>query len=148
MAQQLNITFQNIDKGYCCPQCGSFVKRYKRKFNSNMAIALIALYKYSEDKFVKVEDFLLNNGYQRCGDFSYLRFYNFIEALKEKRKDGSNRNGYYRLTSLGTMFVEKKIKAKEKFLIMNNKLEGFDGEEISIQQALGNKFDYNELMGA
>ena len=32
-----------FDNGFVCGVCGSYVKRYTRKFNSNMAIAMIAL---------------------------------------------------------------------------------------------------------
>lgn len=134
------------DKGYICPCCKSFVKRYTRSFNSNMALCLILLYRENKNEFVKVEDFLIKKGHKRCGDFSYLTHYKFLEKKKGDRKDGSNRNGFYRLTSWGVLFCEQKIKAKKKFMILNNRFEGFVGEEIDILQALGTKFNYQELM--
>ena len=135
------------DKGYTCPCCGLFVKRYTRTFNSNMAIALIALYRYSENKFVHLEEFLQKHGYQRCGDAAYLVHYGFLEKKLGEREDGSKRNGHYKLTGRGLMFVEGKIKANKNFLIFNNKCEGFKGDMIDIFGALGNKFNYNQLMG-
>jgi hypothetical protein len=143
---QTDLSFPDATKGFFCSCCGGYVKIYRRSFNSNMALCLIALYRNTNGEFVKVENFLTKHGYQRCGDFSYLRHYGFIEAQKSKREDNSPRNGFYRLTGLGRLFVEAKEKAKEKFLIQNNKLLGFEGEEINIYQALGNKFDYNQLM--
>lgn len=141
------MTEQNIDAGFICPCCKSFVKRYTRSFNSNMALCLILLYKYNVNGFIKVEDFLIKNGHKRCGDFSYLTHYRFLEKQPGKREDGSSRNGYYRLTSLGILFVEGKIKAHKKFMILNNKFEGFVGDEITIKQALGARFHFDELMG-
>ena len=143
---QSNFSFPDASKGYFCSCCGSYVKLYKRSFNSNMALCLIALYRHTKGEFVKVEKFLSDNGYQRCGDFSYLRHYGFIEAKKEKREDSSPKNGFYRITGIGRLFVEGKEKAKEKFLIQNNKLLGFEGKDLNIYEALGNKFNYDELM--
>lgn len=137
----------DIDKGFICQHCNSFVKQYKRAFNSNIAVALITMYRYAPNMFVKVEDLLIKHGKKRCGDFSYARFYALIEPQKGTRNDGSKRTGYYRLTALGVMFCEGKIKVAEKFIILHNTLQGFEGREITIHEALGNKFNYNELMG-
>lgn len=138
---------KDIDKGYTCSCCGSYVKRYTRSFNANMAIALLLLYKFNMRGFVKVEDFLIKNGQKRCGDFSYLVHYGFLEKQIGKRDDGSKRNGYYKITGRGIMFCEQKIMAHEKFMILNNRFEGFKGKEIDIRQALGKKFNYDEMMG-
>jgi hypothetical protein len=139
---------QDYSKGFKCEHCGSYVKEYRRSLNSNMAVAMLALYlNGKENSFIKVEEFLIKNGYPRCGDFSYLRFYGFLEPLKEKREDGSSRNGYYRLTAIGRLFVEGKVLAFEKFKILHNTFTGFEGNEISIKQALKEKFDYDALMG-
>lgn len=143
---QIGLIFPDREKGYVCDHCGSYVKLYKRSFNSNMGICLLALYKHKVNGFVKVEDFLLEHGYKRCGDFSYLIHYNMLEKMKGKREDGSSKNGFYRLTSMGVMFCEGKTKVKEHFLICNNKLEGFAGREIDIHESLGNKFSFDKLM--
>jgi hypothetical protein len=143
---QSSITFPNADEGYRCPCCNSFIKSYRRKLNCNMALCLVALVKHKINGFVKVEEFLLNHGYQRCGDFSYLVHWKFLEKMKVKREDGSNRNGFYKITSLGIMFVEGKITAKEKIIIRQNKFEGYDGGEVTIKQALETKFNYEQLM--
>lgn len=151
MSSQLSLLYELSAKqrdGYTCQCCGSYIKLYRRSFNSNMSVALLALYKHTNGEFVKVEKFLSEHGYQRCGDFSYLRHYGLIEALKEKREDNSSRNGFYRITAIGRLFCEGKILVKEKFLIQNNKILGFEGREISIIEALGNKFSYTELMSA
>lgn len=142
--QQTNITFPDREKGFTCPCCSQYVRLYKRSFNSNMGLALTFLYK--SNGFVHLEDEMAKNGYKRCGDASYLVWYGFVEKLPLKREDNSKRNGYYKITGRGIMFMEGKITAKEKFLMYNNKCEGFDGKDITIQEALGTKFSFQKLM--
>jgi len=138
--------FPDKSVGYTCQCCGQFVKQYKRHFNSNMGLAMLMLYKHRDKGFVHLENLMSENGYKRCGDASYLRHYSLIQPLKEKRQDGSQRNGYYKITGLGIMFCELKTTVKEKFIIFNNKLEGFEGKDITILDALGEKFNYDTLM--
>ncbi len=144
--EQSSIVFPDAVKGYKCPCCGSFIKQYVRKFNSNMATALLALYKHNVNGYVKLEEFLSEHGYKRCGDASYLVHYRMLEKLKAKREDGSKKNGYYKLTSVGIMFIEGKTTAKEKFIIQQNRLVGFDGEDVGIKDILGVKFNFDEMM--
>lgn len=146
MSTQSSISFPDARKGYRCSSCGGYVKEYCRSFNSNMAIALIALYKHTKGEYVHLEKFLAENGYQRCGDASYNRFYGLLEPFKGKREDNSPRNGYYRITGMGRMFVENKTKVFSKFKIQHNAFQGFEGKEISIHEALGEKFSYEKLM--
>lgn len=136
------------DKGFICNCCGLFVKRYRRSLNCNMALALIVLYRSNMRGFVHLENLMQNKGYNRCGDASYLIHWRFLERCNGERSDGSSRNGKYKITSSGLMFVEGKIKAKESVLIFNNRMEGFVGDEITIEQALGKKFNYSQLMTA
>lgn len=147
MNNQSTLEFPDADKGYCCKSCGSFIKAYHRSFNSNMAVALLTLFRSGITDYVHLENLLLEKGLKRCGDFSYLVHYRLIEKLKEKRQDNSTRNGMYKITSAGIMFCEDKITVKSKFIIQKNKLLGFEGKEINIKTALGTKFNYDSLMG-
>ena len=145
---QTGLDFPDPDKGYHCSSCGQYVKRYFRKFNSNMALALIILYRNKEKGFIHLENTMKDLGYKRCGDASYLRHYRLIEKKEGNRDDGSPRNGMYKITGIGIMFVEGKSKVQSTFIISNNKHEGYEGDDITIQDALGKKFDYTELMKA
>jgi hypothetical protein len=144
--QQKLLFSQDKRKGYTCDCCGQFVKIYSRSFNSNMALALLMLYKNRHKGFLHLEDLMKSEGYKRCGDASYLQHYYLIEPLKEKREDGSKRNGCYRITGRGILFCEKNLLVQERFLIFNNKIQGFEGSEIDIEKALGTKFSYDKLM--
>lgn len=144
--KQIGIDFPNADKGYVCPCCGQFVKRYFRKLNANMAITMIALFRKKKFGFIKVEEFMRVNGYQRSGDFPYLVHWGLLEKMTGERIDGSKKNGFYKLTEKGRQFVLEQIIVPQTLIIYNGKCEGFEGREISIKDALGKKFDYHELM--
>ncbi len=135
-------------KGYKCECCDQWVQLYSRHFNSNMAIALIFLYRHREKGFIHLENTMIAAGYKRCGDASYLVHYSLIESMQENRSDGSKRNGHYKITGRGIMFCELSLKVQERFLMFNNKCKGFEGEEIDIIKALGTKFSYEKLMSA
>lgn len=141
------IEFPDADAGFHCPCCGSFCKRYRRKLNANACMVMIAMFRKKKFGFVKIEEFMRVNGYQRSGDFPYLVHWGMLEKMEGERADGSKKNGFYKLTEKGRDFVQRKIKAKATLIIYNGKVEGFEGDEISIEQALGKKFDYRELMG-
>lgn len=110
-----------------------------------MAMVLMLVYRSGKRDFFHIENWLKEIGKPELrADFHKLRFWNFIEKKVEDRKDGSNRNGFYKITGRGIMFCEDKITAKEKVLIYNNEFLGFEGKDISIKDV--SSFDYNELM--
>ncbi len=141
--------FEAVDaKGYRCQCCQQWVQTYHRRVNANMAIAAICVYRHGGGKFVHVENLLQEKGYKRCGDFSYLTHLGVFQKMEGKRPDNSKRNGHYRLTAFGTLFVEGKATVKEKFLIYNNNCTGFEGKDITIKEALGEKFSFEILMNS
>ncbi len=145
----LPMPVRDKDKGYICDHCGLFVKRYKRHFNAGMAYTLLMMYLANTNKYIHVEELLKKKNCPSAmrGDFSYLRHYHLIEKKPEKRDDGSPRNGYYKITSFGLMFCEKKVAVKASFVMFNGNCEGLEGKDILITEALGKKFNYDELMG-
>lgn len=129
-----------------CPHCGHKSIEYLRKLNSNMAYTLLSLYRHKVFSFVHVEKFLKEHGYPRSGDFHKLVHWGFIEKKSGEKEDGNPDNGFYKITGRGIMFAESKATAKEIALIMDNEFKGFAGRDIDIKDALGTKFNYNELM--
>lgn len=140
------MTELNADKGFICPHCGSFCKRYYRKMNANMCIVMIALFNKKKFGFVKIEEFMRVNGFKRSGDFPYLVHWGFLEKMEGKREDGSSKNGFYKLTEMGREFVLGKRSAMQTVILFNGKHEGFEGEFVNIKEALGKQFRYDELM--
>jgi len=135
-------------KGFICSSCGSYVRQYTRSVNASMALVLLLMWKHNKYDFFHVENWLKQIGQSGLrADYHKLRFWGLIEAKIEAREDGSKRNGYYKITNEGVQFASRKTTVQSKAVILHNKLQYFEGEQISIIQALGKKFDYNQLMG-
>lgn len=145
---------ERFSDGAKCPCCDQFVKLYKRKLNSSMAHGLILIYKFFEnndDEWLHVPSYLSrisSSATVRGGDWSKLRYWGLIEGEKGTRDDGSERVGTYRITGRGKQFVLSQIHVpKHVYLYNQNPVSRDDGETITIKEALGEKFNYAELMG-
>lgn len=142
------------EEGVECPCCTQFVKLYKRKITSSMAYALILLYRYfknhPDQEWVHMNDYL--NSIEglpfpiKSGDNAKLRYWDLLEEKPEQRDDGSNRAGYWKLTQLGRDFVRGEATVQSHAKVFNSKCYGLTGEQITIHEALGDKFNYTELM--
>ena len=66
----------------------------------------------------------------------------------DEKEDGNPNSGYYRITQQGKDFVNGNVKVMSHVLIYNNKMYGFppEAKEISIEQAIKNKFDYKSFI--
>jgi hypothetical protein len=82
----------------------------------------------------------------RGGDWSKLIFWGFIEPKPVKREDGSDRAGWWRITDHGIAFVSGAIRVPAAVFLYNQVFYGFDSKTVSVQEALGKKFRYDELM--
>ena len=132
-------------EGIECPCCGTWLRYHKRKFNAGMARILIWL----------VQEFERNNGrwinvpaqapshVLRSLEVSKLE----IWGLAENCRKGRNRErGIWRPTELGIHFAHGLEMIPSYVLLFQKKPRGFSDEQISIREALGEKFDYDELM--
>lgn len=134
-------TMSKSQEGIECPCCDQFVKVYKRKLNTNMALYLIRLYNLGDGVFHISEIKDANRG----GDFSKMRFYGFIEE-QINESTSKRTSGMWKITEEGRSFVLKESKVHSHFKMYNGNLLGFVGDRIDIDEALGQKFDYTELM--
>lgn len=142
---------QNSRGGADCPCCTQFVKVYKWKLNSGMARCLILLHRYHEqhgDTWCHLHHYLVERG-QYIGYFPMLRHWGLIEAREGKRDDGNPRGGFYRITELGRAFVRGELDVPRSLFVFNNRVLEVDEEErTTIHTALGDKFNYSEMMKA
>ncbi len=139
---------ENHKKGTRCPCCDQFVKLYKRKITSAMAYGLILLLR-EEAIWIHLEDFFKNKKNLPSsirGDISKLRFWGFLAKYEGEKEDGNPRNGMATVTHKGLHFALGKISAPKNLFIYNNKVYSRSVEECSIQECLGDRFNYNELM--
>jgi hypothetical protein len=139
---------ENAEKGCVCPACGQHVQIYARQITSSMVFALAIIYHQKTDEYIHVENILKKYDCPPAtrGDFPKLRFWNLIEPKPGSRDDGSERNGYYRITEHGKSFLTGKLSVPAKIFIYNNKKTGISEDLITVKEALKNKFNFNELI--
>jgi hypothetical protein len=141
----------NWEKGVDCPCCKQFVKLYKRKLNSGMALTLCRIYKesISDKKWIPVKDFLRQNKFKNGHDWTLLRFWGLLEEKQKDSNDNETKNsGYWRITEKGEAFTLNKIDVPRQIFIYNSKIYGVSEDRIKITKCLGDDFNYEELMNS
>lgn len=137
-------TRENWIRGCICPLCKGKVKRYKRPLYGAMAASLIRLYRVYGIAWGPLDPVLPRKLY---ADNAKLRWWGLLEPQEGIREDGSRRVGIWRVTEKGERFILRQILVPRRALVYNNVLLGFDDELVSIEDCLGDDFDYRELMG-
>lgn len=152
-------------EGADCPCCKRRVQVYRRSVTSGMALALLAFLRASDERartepgfdgYLHAEDTFKG---QRLlpssarGDFAKFRHWGIIEQREGDRDDGSPRNGYWRLTSLGRAFARGEASVPKYVYMYNDAVYpaeavGADPDqgEVTIRDALGKRFNYAEVV--
>lgn len=153
--QAKDIMRPQLEKGVCCLICGQTAKIYKRPLTSSMCLGLILLHNHEktfleQEAWIHLESFFKE---QDCdssirSDVPKLRFWNLIQPKEGEKEDGNPNNGYYKLTDIGRKFCREEVKVSSHVRIYNNTFYGFptDSKEISVKEALKNKFNYSEII--
>lgn len=140
---------QRVEEGARCPCCRQIAKVYKRKLHSGMAMRLISCYRIS---VLRGFDWIDVNELYKQGpsvaplDFPYLRFWGLIEKHPTDRDSEVKSSGLWRITELGVDFVCGRAEVFSHIRFYDSRFLGFTGERIRIGDALGEKFNYRELM--
>lgn len=129
------------DKGVHCPGCEQFAKVYRRKVNSGMARSLIAMYRAGGTTWVDVTEVTD----RRSREEGKLAYWGLVEEFPEGREDGG-RAGMWRVTNLGRSFVLGHTSVPQTAEVYNGVCLRTYGPKTSITTALGDKFNYAELM--
>lgn len=144
---------ENWGKGVNCPCCRQRVQLYKPKLYSTQCVCLINLNRerLAGNEWVHVDKFDYYNtegkGRARGHNFSEIRYWGLIEQQPASEDSKTRTSGCWRITQKGIDFVNGKITVQERIRVFNATFYGFEGKQITIKEAMGNKFDYNELMG-
>lgn len=149
LVRAADIVKAGLDEGTTCPCCDQFAKRYRRPLNSGAARWLISLVLLCEGHaWAHTSDVIkgLTGVLSGTDATTLLPHWDLIEA---KPNDDSKKrtSGFWRPTDKGVDFVLGRITVQKTVVRYNNVREGFEGDEITIQDALGDKFNYSELMG-
>lgn len=143
-------TPSNLKEGTKCRVCNQNVKMYKKSIDSEMAKYLIEIYKQDKKTPNKIWFHVegdLGVTLKVGGSWAKLRFWELIE---EKPKDPENKakrtSGLWRITDKGKRFVLLQDSVKKYVKLYNQTFYGFEGEDSDIREALGEKFNYSNLM--
>ena len=134
-----------------CPCCTQVCKIYKRKLNKPMARLLLWLVHQPEKdpRWYNVHEFPLIQGRRGGGDFAKLVHWGLVEECPKDSEDKTRRtSGLWRPTKKGIAFARGEVEVLSHVHLYNN--VAYDvghAQWIGIRDALGNKFDYEELMG-
>lgn len=135
-------------EGVKCPCCGQLCKLYKRKLNHAMAKGLIWLVGATTPRgpFVHISTAPMIQGRPGGGDFGKLAYFDLVED-KPNDDDPSKRcSGFWRPSELGVLFVGMRAAVPAYVWAFNQVVYGAAEQRISILDALGTHFDYEELM--
>jgi len=146
--------------GAKCACCDQHVQLYRRPITGTMALILWFLHQYDNANpgaYVHVRELIetrmqtLPKRQQAAsagGDWCKLRHWGFIEPQPGVRDDGSVRNGYWRITADGKRFADGFIDAPSHAFEYNGAGCGLDGRvRVTFKDALGKKFNFNEIVG-
>jgi len=149
-----------IDDGVKCPCCERNNKRYVRPLDSGIARGLVALVRASPNgEVVHVKDIpplLVGQEAWTAHDFAKARFWGLCEEVKGAEvpmellsKDGAKkrRKGFWKSTERGRAFVFSMQKVPKYIILVNNEFQGATGDPWSVQDALGEHFDFYEVTG-
>lgn len=144
--------WRDIERGTDCLLCGRHAKLYKRKLNSGMARMLIVLFNMSLDLppeangWVHVSRILLQSGVNAVAqEYSKLRFWGLLEERPNDNPETPG-SGFWRVTLLATNFVRGLTSVPRRVFVYDNQCLGHSDERTTIQEALGDRFNYEELM--
>jgi len=132
-----------------CPACGRHAQIYRRKFHASMAYQLIRLYRMGGCyQFVHASKLILPN-MAGIGDFTKAKYWGLIvpkdKAIYDTDSDKKS-SGYWRITPNGEKFINGMIRVPREVHVFNDEFLGACQETITIAEALGSKFNYEELM--
>ena len=136
-----------LDEGVTCPCCDQYARAYKRKLNSGMARSLCWLVRVyqSSPGWVDVPKTAPRHVI-KSNEIGKLVHWGLVE--QKVNTDTSKRcSGVWRPTKRGVDFVMGTIRAPRRVRLYNNIPLAWEKKYITIYEALGDHFDYAELMG-
>lgn len=136
-----DILREHLDEGIRCPCCGQNAEIYQRKIHTTLARALITLYRNSSPgQFVHTASLPGDTH-----EISQLSWWGLIEEERIRREDGG-RAGWWRVVPHGVNWVMARTTVPKYARVYDSDCIGLTGDQVTIQDALGSKFNYRELM--
>ena len=128
-----------------CPVCKQNCKIYRRKLNSGMAATLCWLVSEYHGVWIDVPRVaprfvLKSNEHGKLVHWGLIKQKPNLDDLTKKT------SGIWMPTERGILFAEGRIEVPSHVLLFDNTFHGFSEEQTTIREALGNRFNYEELM--
>ncbi len=133
-------------EGCECPACGQLVKKWRKTVVSVSVASLVnlvfAFQRRGGGAGIHRDEFLVT---PKDTNFSQLALWGLVvvEPNTDERKRTS---GVWRPTPLGVRFVEGRDTIPRYVVTLNNEVVGYEGDAITVRQALGQRFDYGALV--
>ena len=145
LAEAKKVVRDGLKSGITCPCCGRLCKLYPRKLHKEMATFLIQLVRAAEhdDGWIHIRN-LLPASPKASTDGSYLTHWGLLET--KPSDPGEKSDGFYRPTDKGKRFVQGKVRVPSHAYIFSGRCYHFSDEQVSITEALGQPFNYREMM--
>lgn len=143
LEQARQMLLANLDDGLTCPCCGQHAKRYRRKFNSGMALSLIRIYRLHKLDWCQITVEIP----ARSRSEGKIKYWGMLEESPVPRDNGV-RSGWWRINEKGEQFLLHGLRVPKKAIVYNAICYGFDTREmVNIEDCLGDKFNLWELLG-
>lgn len=128
-------------EGAFCPCCGKWGKVYKIKLSQHLALCLrwIAI-NGDEDGWVDVQN-KAPRWMLKSKTYPLLEHWGLIDSQ-------SKRSGVWRATLKGQDFINGANAMPSAVHIYDNKVWGFESEEVSFRGCFGKHFDFDEMMSS
>lgn len=135
--------FERITSGGAiCPCCEQYAKLYRRSITSPMARGLIKQYREAGREFAHTASLVKSETHEA----SQLSWWGVLEEANRIRPDGG-KAGWWRVSDLGAAFARNEVRLPKYAYVYNGKVVRMDSAKtVSITEALGVKFNYQELM--
>lgn len=133
---------EQLREGAHCPLCGQLAKVYKRTLTSSTGRSLLEIYRVAHGDWVHVPSLVHSTGHEEAK----ARHWGLLQSRGDYREDGAKWSGYWRLTPLGVRFVRRQVKVPRFALLYDGRLLGLEGEPIGIDDVLGTRFRFDDLM--
>ena len=140
----------NIQNGVSCPCCNRLVKLYSYNLNSGSTRSLIILYHAHRDNdgdWVHIQRYFASKKMNANGmNYILLKHWGLIESKPGNDDPKKRANGFWRITDKGISFVLGGLALPKYAYVYNNQAIKFSDELVTVREALGKKFDYQELI--
>lgn len=141
--------------GVICPCCHQVAARRYRHLHHSMAAALILLARFfranTDVRWVHAEQYFKQHPdipSALRGDFPKLTHWGLLQMRETDAGDERPHSGEYRVTRDGFLFVDMRLRVhKSGWAFNKSMLIDTNSPLINIRDALGTRFNYDELMG-